>query len=39
MDNIKVAADHANKAKVLAEKYDDEVLKNEIDELIVFLAD
>ncbi len=39
MDDKKAAIDHANKAKVLAAKLDDVVLKNEIDSLLLFLAD
>lgn len=37
MDNRKAARDHANKAKVLAAKMDDDVLKNDIEALLVFL--
>lgn len=39
MDDKKAAVDHASKAKALAEKLDDDVLKNEIDALLVYLAD
>jgi tetratricopeptide (TPR) repeat protein len=38
-NNQKLALKHANAAKVLAAKYDDDVLQNEIDELLAYLSD
>lgn len=39
LDNKKAALDHANKAKTLAAKLDDEELKSEIDTLLAFIND